>query len=166
MKLTLHVTSAGLLALSATSASADWLNHGAESAFGVPGTYSSYTENSYGYGFSVWCVPEGLLAAFDTTEVLEVGDTDRFAASPTVLLIRADSMPPRYYVAGIESSDRRLRVSASIDPEAVRQIGQIREHLSVAVMISGSIYHEQTFDALGAAVSISRFVTSCKLATS
>lgn len=151
---------AAWLAALAAPASAQWLYQGEESAFGDRGSHKVITANdTYGFGFR--CEETGSAAVYVTPEELSNSEAETLALGFPRLMIRVDDLPPHDLMGFVDSTQNRLRITATVDQPVVEQIRDAKKRVAVAIRKEDRVFHESSFGVRGSTAQVGKFLAAC-----
>lgn len=167
----MRVLLAGLLALAAAPASAEWLYNQQGGAFDdAPMHIAAGQTGAYGFGFR--CRYLGTIeAVFITPEQIDADTADMMNQLGVTLLVRADDNEPHRIEGSVESLDGTLAILAEVehpfgDEVAVPILDEVEgasRRVAVAFEGIGQIFHETEIDVRGSTSAIAALKQDCGL---
>lgn len=164
MKRLLFTLAAAGLFGSISSASAQWIYQGNESAFGDDSLHIALTASG-NYALGLRCKGSTLEAIYMTPDRSFDKDSYAFAnmTKPT-LKLRVDNDAVVDVEAELIDVDGKAAVLADIDVSLAHSVRDAKRRVAVVVQILQDNYHEQSFNVRGSTKATGRMLTACGLA--
>jgi len=158
-----YICALGFIALSVSSANAQWMSNTEPDPFGGDKTSISFTVSMQGYVFGFRCHgKDDYRIVYLTTEAFgKPGST----LPGVVLKVRVDNSEPVDFPADIDESNGKLRLSAdhvSVLP-FMHTIAAAKDRVAVAVEVGGQRFHTQSFGTSGSRTAINQSMKACGL---
>lgn len=149
---------AGLLSVS-TSAQAQWLYQGQESAFGDDTMHVALTALGP-YALGLRCKAGTFEAVYITPERSDEGLSMLNMLKPQ-LRVRVDNQSVLDLDAELEDADGKLVVLAEIDRSLAEAVRDARRRVAVVVEVLGQRYHERSFNVRGSTNAVGKVMANC-----
>ena len=149
-------------ALLTSSASAQWVYQGEESAFGGSGTHLALV-GDFLYAFGLRCDNSDLVTVFITPEKVTNDEASVFLLANPKTLLRVDSNPPMTLDAIADSANGKLRVTSVVDRDLAEQVMNAKKRVAVAIEMAGQRFHEKSFTVRGSTNAVKKLLAACSV---
>lgn len=161
----MRVLLAGLLALVAVPALAEWAHTEQGGAFDDNPTHLAVGASG-SYGFGLRCRQGGPLEAiYITPESVDDQTAEIMSAFPTSLLIRIDDDEPQEFTGSVEVPEGELGVVAEVPASLADDIEGASRRVAVAIKTVTGTFHEREFDVRGSTAAATALKEGCALAS-
>ncbi len=158
------VATIAIVMATGTTANAQWMYQGQESAFDNDTLHIAVTAaGQYGFGFrckgtkieAVYMTPD---KSFDDSAAISLAN-----ATKPKIRVRVDKNPVVDVDVELQNIDDKATAFGDVDIDLLKSVASAKNRVAVVMQILGDNYHEKSFNVRGSTKSIGQIIKACGL---